>query len=146
MNPYQLAFALGALRKSPSGLNQTKHRDMRSLDTILPKLLQEQQDAIDNDCHPLFIEQNNKEIWALRDKYACGSILGKDPAFDKWWVKQVAKARNLNMIKRIVTWTAIGAIAIFFIIEDNRTSNDVKNMSAEQYEQYVQQLDTPDHP
>jgi hypothetical protein len=82
----------------------------------LSKLLQEQQDAVNNHSDPLVIEQNNKEIWALRNKYACGSTWGKDPAFDKWWVKQVAKARNLNTIRQIVIWFAIGAIAIFIIL------------------------------
>jgi hypothetical protein len=86
----------------------------------LSKLLREQQAAIDNYSDPrdddfkyLAIEQSNKEIWALRNKYACGSTWGKDPAFDKWWVKQVAKARNLNIIRQIVMWAAI-ALAIFY--------------------------------
>jgi hypothetical protein len=79
----------------------------------LPKLLREQQDAIDSHSDPLVIEQNNKEIWALRNQYACGSTWGKDPAFDKWWVKQVAKARNLNIIRQIFMWAAI-ALAIFY--------------------------------
>jgi hypothetical protein len=109
----------------------------------LSKLLREQQDVIDNHSHPLVIEQNNEEIWALRNKYACGSTWGKDPAFDKWWVKQVAKARNLNIIRQILMWTAIGAVAIWFIVADNRRQEDIKNMTDEQYENYVQQLDSP---
>jgi hypothetical protein len=83
----------------------------------LSKLLREQQDAINNHSDPLVIKRNNEEIWALRNKYACGSTWGKDAAFDKWWVKQIAKARNLNIIRRIFMWTAIGSIAIFFIVE-----------------------------
>jgi hypothetical protein len=112
----------------------------------LSKLLREQQDAIDNHSDPLVIEQNNKEIWALRSKYACGSIWGKDPAFDKWWVKQVAKARNLNIIRQILMWIAIGAVAIFLIVADNHRRDDIRNMSDEQYEQYTQQLDPPGWP
>jgi hypothetical protein len=109
----------------------------------LSKLLREQQDAIDNHSDPLVIERNNEEIWALRNKYACGSTWGKDPAFDKWWVKQVAKARNLNIIRQIFTWAAIAAVAIWFITESNRVDNDIKNMTPDQYEAYVQQLDPP---
>jgi hypothetical protein len=111
----------------------------------LSKLLREQQDAIDNHSDPLVIERNNEEIWALRNKYACGSTWGKDPAFDKWWVKQVAKARNLNIIRKIFMWTAIGTVAIFLIVEDNHRRNDIRNMSDEQYEQYTQQVEPPDN-
>jgi hypothetical protein len=109
----------------------------------LSKLLREQQDAIDNHSDPLIIEQNNKEIWALRNKYACGSTWGKDPAFDKWWVKQVAKARNLNIVRQIFMWATITAVAIWFMVENNQVQNDIKNMTDEQYENYVQQLDPP---
>jgi hypothetical protein len=112
----------------------------------LSKLLREQEALIASEADPLAIEQHNEEVWALRNKYACGSTWGKDPAFDKWWVKQVAKARNLNMIRQIAMWFAIGALAIFWIITSNRVDNDVKNMTAEQYENYVQQLDPPGHP
>jgi hypothetical protein len=117
-------------------------------DTIpgLSKLLREQQDMINNHADPLAIERNNEEVWALRNKYACGSTWGTDPAFDKWWVKQVARARHLNIIRQILMWAAIGAVAIFFIIENNRVNNDIKNMTDEQYENYVQQLDRPGWP
>ena len=81
-------------------------------------MLREQQDAINNQDSPLVIERINEEVWALRNKYACGSTWGKDPAFDKWWVKQVAKARHLNIIRQIFMWIAIGAVAIFFIVEN----------------------------
>jgi hypothetical protein len=118
----------------------------KPLHTELSKLLREQEALVADDAHPLAIEQNNKEVWALRNKYACGSTWGKDPAFDKWWVKQVAKARSLNIIRQIFMWVAIGAVAIFFIVENNRVDNDVKNMTDEQYENYVQQLDPPGHP
>ena len=90
----------------------------------LSKLLREQQDAIDNHSHPFVIEQNNEEIWALRNKYACGSTWGKDPAFDKWWVKQVAKARNLNMVRQIFMWIAIGVVAILFVVENKHVSEN----------------------
>ena len=90
----------------------------------LAKLLREQQDAIDNQADPLVIERNNEEVWALRNKYACGSTWGKDPAFDKWWVKQVAKARQLNIVRQIFMWIAIGAVAIFFIVEDKHVRED----------------------
>ena len=43
-------------------------------------------------------------------------------------------------------WAAIGAVAIFFIIENNRVNNDIKNMTDEQYENYIQQLDRPGWP
>jgi hypothetical protein len=118
-------------------------QDGTTIQRELSKLLREQQDAIDNHSDPLVIKRNNEEIWALRNKYACGSTWGKDPAFDKWWVKQVAKARSLNIIRQIFMWTAIGAIAIFLIVENNRVNNDVRNMSDEQYKQYIQQLDSP---
>ena len=107
----------------------------------LSKLLREQQDAINNQDSPLVIERINEEVWALRNKYACGSTWGKDPVFDKWWVKQVAKARHLNIVRQIFMWIAIGAVAIFFIVENNRVNNDIKNMTDEEYENYVQQLD-----
>jgi hypothetical protein len=84
----------------------------------LSKLLREQQDAIKNQDSPLVIERINEEVWALRNKYACGSTWGKDPVFDKWWVKQVAKARHLNITRQILMWIAIGAVAIFFIAEN----------------------------
>ena len=119
---------------------------LMNYDTIqrdLSKLLREQQDAIANYSDPLVIERNNEEIWALRNKYACGSTWGKDPAFDKWWVKQVAKARNLNIIRQIFIWAAIAAVAIWFVVENNQVQNDIKNMTDEQYENYVQQLDGP---
>jgi hypothetical protein len=112
----------------------------------LAKLLREQQDAINNQDSPLVIERINEEVWALRNKYACGSTWGKDPVFDKWWVKQVAKARHLNITRQILMWIAIGAVAIFFIVENNRVNNDIKNMTDEQYENYVQQLDRPGWP
>ena len=92
--------------------------------SALSKLLREQQDAINNQAHPLAIERINEEVWTLRNKYACGSIWGTDPAFDKWWVKQVAKARNLNIIRQIFMWIAIGAVAIFFVIENNQVNRD----------------------
>jgi hypothetical protein len=114
-----------------------------TIQTELSKLLRDQESLVANDAHPLCIEQNNKEIWALRNKYACGSTWGKDPAFDKWWVKQVAKARNLNIIRQIAIWFAIGAVAIWFVVENNQVQNDIKNMTEEQYENYVQQLDGP---
>jgi hypothetical protein len=90
----------------------------------LAKLLREQQGAIKNQDSPLVIERINEEVWALRNKYACGSTWGKDPAFDKWWVKQVAKARNLNIIRQILMWIAIGAVAIFFIVENKHISEN----------------------
>jgi hypothetical protein len=90
----------------------------------LSKLLRKQQDAIKNQNSPLVIERINEEVWALRDKYACGSTLGKDPAFDKWWVKQVSKARHLNIIRQIFMWIAIGAVAIFFIVENKYISEN----------------------
>jgi hypothetical protein len=40
-------------------------------------------------------------------------------------------------------WTAIGAVAIFLIVEDNHRRDDIRNMTDEQYENYVQQLDPP---
>jgi hypothetical protein len=88
----------------------------------LAKLLREQQSAIDHQDDPLVIERINEEVWALRNKYACGSTWGKDPVFDKWWVKQVAKARHLNIIRQILMWIAIGAVAIFFIAENKNIS------------------------
>jgi hypothetical protein len=102
---------------------------MKTETTALPipelsKLLREQQEMLDNDADPLAIEQNNKEVWALRNKYACGSTWGTDPVFDKWWVKQVAKARHLNIIRQIFMWIAIGAVAIFFIAENKRISEN----------------------
>jgi hypothetical protein len=118
-------------------------QDETTIQRELSKLLREQQDAIDNHSDPIVIEQNNKEIWALRNKYACGSTWGKNPAFDKWWVKQVAKARNLNIIRQIFMWAAITAVAIWFMVENNQVQNDIKNMTDEQYENYVQQLDPP---
>jgi hypothetical protein len=96
-------------------------------DTLRPelsKLLREQQDMIDNHADPLAIEQNGKEVWALRNKYACGSTWGTDPAFDKWWVKQVAKARNLNIIRQIFMWIAVGAVAIFFVVESKSEARE----------------------
>ena len=90
----------------------------------LSKLLREQQDAIDNHSDPLVIERINEEVWTLRNKYACGSTWGTDPAFDKWWVKQVAKARNLNIVRQILMWLAIGAVAVFFVIENNQVNKD----------------------
>lgn len=89
-----------------------------SLKQELSKLLREQQSAIDNDCDPLYIDRISEEVWTLRNKYACGSTWGTDPVFDKWWVKQVAKARNLNIIRQICIWVAVGAIAISFIIAE----------------------------
>jgi hypothetical protein len=116
----------------------------KPLHTELSKLLREQQALIDDDeAEPLAIEQNNKEVWALRNKYACGSTWGKDPAFDKWWVKQVAKARNLNIIRQIFMWAAVAAVAIWFLTERIQLENDIKNMTPDQYEAYVQQLDPP---
>jgi hypothetical protein len=109
---------------------------MDSLQRELSKLLREQQDAIDNHSDPLVIERNNQEIWALRNKYACGSTWGKDAAFDKWWVKQVAKARNLNVIKQIFGYIAVVVVLIFILVlgmvnkqadqwaEDNSTPPD----------------------
>ena len=117
-----------------------------SPESELAKLLREQQDAINNQDSHLVIERINEEVWALRNKYACGSTWGKDPVFDKWWVKQVAKARHLNITRQILMWIAIGAVAIFFIVENNRVNNDIKNMTDEQYENYVQQLDRPGWP
>jgi hypothetical protein len=90
----------------------------------LAKLLREQQEALDNDSHPLAIERINDEIWTLRNKYACGSTWGKDPVFDKWWVKQVAKARHLNIIRQILMWIAIGAVAIFFVVESKSEARE----------------------
>jgi hypothetical protein len=90
----------------------------------LAKLLQEQQDAINSQDHPLVIERINEEVWALRNKYACGSTCGNDPAFDKWWVKQVAKARHLNIIRQILMWLAIGAVAVLFVIENQRVNEN----------------------
>ena len=92
----------------------------KPLQTELSKLLREQQGLVADDAHPLAIEQNNKEVWALRNKYACGSTWGKDPAFDKWWVKQVAKARNLNVIRQIFFYAAIAAVAGWFIAQSER--------------------------
>jgi hypothetical protein len=112
-----------------------------SPESELAKLLREQQDAINNQDSHLVIERINEEVWALRNKYACGSTWGKDPAFDKWWVKQVAKARHLNIIRQIIMWISIGAVAIFFVAENNRVNSDIKNMTDEEYENYVQQLD-----
>jgi hypothetical protein len=120
---------------------ERKEKQMKKMEHSvigLSKLLQEQQDAIDNNSSPLVIEQNNKDIWELRNKYACGSTWGEDPGFDKWWMKQVAKARNLNTVKQIVTWIAIAAVAIWLITTRNRVDND---MSDNQYEQYTQQVD-----
>src|SRR5215471_11662755 len=84
-----------------------------TLQNELSKLLREQEQLLQNQkenggeyCYAL--ERNNKEVWALRSKYACGSTWDKDPAFDKWWVKQVAKARNLNMTRQILIY-AFGA-------------------------------------
>jgi hypothetical protein len=93
-----------------------------NLNKQISKLLREQQDAIDNQDSPLVIERINEEIWALRNKYACGSTWGTDPVFDKWWVKQIAKARHLNIVRQIVMWVAIGAIAILFIINERNAS------------------------
>ena len=112
-------------------------------ETTLPelsKLLREQQDAIDNHSDPLVIERNNEEIWALRNKYACGSTWGTDPVFDKWWVKQVAKARNLNIVRQIFMWIAIGAVAIFFVVENKH----VEDNSVPPDEEH--QPDPPDYP
>jgi len=83
----------------------------QTLGTELSKLLREQESLIANDADPLAIEQNGNEVWALRNKYACGSVWGKDPAFDKWWVKQVAKARNLNNIRQILSY-AVGIVVV----------------------------------
>jgi hypothetical protein len=90
----------------------------------LSKLLREQQDAINNQDSLLVVERINEEVWTLRNKYACGSTWGKDPAFDKWWVKQVAKARHLNIIRQIFMWIAIGAVAIFFIAGNKHISEN----------------------
>lgn len=79
------------------------------LQTELAKLLRDQESLIADQAHPLAIEQNNKEVWTLRTKYACGSTWGCDPAFDKWWVKQVAKARHLNIIRKALTAAAVAA-------------------------------------
>ena len=87
-------------------------------------MLREQQDAIINRDHPLVIEQINEEVWTLRNKYACGSTWGTDPAFDKWWVKQVAKARHLNIVRQIFMWIAVGAVAIFFVVENKYVSEN----------------------
>ena len=90
----------------------------------LSKLLRKQQDAIKNQDSPFVIERINEEVWALRNKYACGSIWGTDPVFDKWWIKQVAKARHLNIIRQIFMYIAIGAVAIFFIVENKHISEN----------------------
>ena len=87
-------------------------------------MLRKQQDAINNQDHPLVIERINEEVWTLRNKYACGSIWGTDPVFDKWWIKQVAKARHLNIIRQIFMYIAIGAVAIFFIVENKHISEN----------------------
>lgn len=102
----------------------------------LAKLLRQQEEAVANQENPLFIEQIDNEIWALRNKYACGSVWGKDPVFDKWWIKQVAKSRNLNIIRQIFVWIAVGAVAIFFIIERNHEIADYEHGAypAEGYE------------
>jgi len=81
------------------------------LQTELRKLLREQQDAITEKADPRCIDRINGEVWELRNKYACGSAWRRDPAFDKWWIKQVAKARNLNAIKQILY---CAAVATFF--------------------------------
>jgi hypothetical protein len=70
------------------------------------------------------IEQNSKEVWALRNKYACGSVWGEDRAFDNWWVKQVAKARNLNTVKKIVSYVAVAAVGIWFITSELEQSKE----------------------
>src|SRR5215469_18620655 len=84
----------------------------------LSKLLREQESLIASDADPLAIEQNNKEIWVLRNKYACGSTWGKDPAFDKWWIKQVAKARSLNIIRQILYCAAVIAVFGWLLYSD----------------------------
>jgi|SRR6516162_4001517 hypothetical protein len=82
----------------------------------LQKLLREQQDALDDrDTHPLCIERINQDVWKLRNKFACGSVWGNDPAFDKWWIKQVAKARNLNVLRKIMGAAAIASFFIWWI-------------------------------
>jgi hypothetical protein len=116
-------------------------QDETTIQRELSKLLREQQDAIDNHSDPLVIERNNEEIWALRNKWACGPTWGKDPAFDKWWVKHVAKARNLNIIRQIFMWTAIGAVAIFFIVESKYAREDNNTPPDEEH-----QPDPPDWP
>ena len=87
------------------------------LQTELSKLLREQEQLLQEQkenggeyCHAL--KRNDEEVWALRNKYACGSRWGKDVAFDRWWVKQVAKARNLNVWRQILGY---GATAAFFV-------------------------------
>jgi hypothetical protein len=83
------------------------------LQTELAKLLREQEAITAG--NPGSIEQNNRDVWTLRSKYACGSTWGKDPAFDKWWVKQVAKARQLNIVRQIMIAAAVAAVAGCFI-------------------------------
>jgi len=91
---------------------------IQPLQTELSKLLREQEQLLREQkenggeyCHAL--ERNNQEVWALRNKYACGSRWGKDVAFDRWWVKQVAKARNLNSARQILTAAAVIAVILF---------------------------------
>jgi hypothetical protein len=79
----------------------------------LRKLLREQQALLeDKDSHPSTLDRNNYEVWTLRNKYRCAPPGTQDPAFDKWWIKQVAKARNLNIIRQIAGYAAV---ALFFI-------------------------------
>jgi hypothetical protein len=101
-----------------------------TLQTELSKLLREQGSLISNKAHPLAIEQNNKDVWTLRNKYACGSTWGNDPVFDKWWVKQVAKARNLNMIRKIFGYATAAVVAIFFIVGLERQRKQDKQADA----------------
>ena len=110
----------------------------------LAKLLREQQGAIKNQDSPLVIERINEEVWALRNKYACGSTWGKDPAFDKWWVKQVAKARHLNIIRQILMWIAIGAVAIFFIVESKSEDHERARQTAYYNAHPDEEPDPPD--
>jgi hypothetical protein len=84
-----------------------------ALKTELSKLLREQQALLeDKDSHPSTLDRNNYEVWTLRNKYLCAPPGTRDPAFDKWWTKQVVKARNLNQIRQIAGYAAI---ALFFI-------------------------------
>jgi len=107
----------------------------------LSKLLREQESLVASDAAPLAIEQNNKEIWELRTKYACGSTWGKDPAFDKWWVKQVAKARHLNIVRQIAIAIAVSSVAAWLIYvekvsQDNAREFDRTHPDAEYVPDY----------
>src|SRR5215472_12410087 len=117
-------------RPARLALSAARLMHRQPLQTELSKLLREQEQLLQEQkensgeyCYAL--ERNNEEVWTLRNKYACGSTW-QDRAFHKWWIKQVAKARNLNIVRQIFLYAAIAAVGLWFIIESLREKENRK--------------------